>query len=73
MQELRERLKSSGVRCVFKEPQYDSKILDVLVEGTDAKIAELDPLGLNLEAGTGQYFALMRNMAATLKDCLVQL
>ena len=71
MQELRNRLKSSGVRCVFKEPQYDSKILDVLVEGTDAKIAELDPLGINLETGTGLYFALMRNMAATLKDCLM--
>lgn len=72
MQELRTRLKSSGVQCVFKEPQYDAKILDVLVEGTDSKISELDPLGLNLETGTGQYFALMRNMVANLKDCLAQ-
>ncbi|MXW53351.1 MAG: zinc ABC transporter substrate-binding protein [Gammaproteobacteria bacterium] len=72
MQELRNRLKSSGVRCVFKEPQYDAKILDVLVEGTDAKIAELDPLGINFETGTGQYFALMRSMVATLRDCLAQ-
>ena len=72
MQELRDKLKVSGVRCVFKEPQYDAKILDVLVEGTDARIAELDPLGLNLAMGTGQYFALMRGMATTLKDCLRQ-
>lgn len=70
MQDIREKLTSAGVRCVFKEPQYDTKILDVLVDGTEARVAELDPLGANLEVGEGQYFALIRNIATTLKDCL---
>ncbi|MCY3885451.1 MAG: zinc ABC transporter substrate-binding protein [Gammaproteobacteria bacterium] len=72
MQELRNKLMSAGVQCVFKEPQYDAKILDVLIEGTDARVAELDPLGVNLETGSGQYFAMMRNIATTLTDCLSQ-
>lgn len=68
--ELRKKLKELGAACVFSEPQFSSSIVDVLIEGTDAKSAILDPLGANIELGPDLYFELMENMATSFKTCL---
>jgi zinc transport system substrate-binding protein len=46
--ELRERLTSAGVVCVFREPQFAPKLAETLVEGSSARIGVLDPLGAGL-------------------------
>lgn len=56
--------------CVFSEPQFEPKLAQVLVEGTNAKTGELDPLGIALPSGPGQYIALIQNLADSLKHCL---
>lgn len=68
--ELRKKLKELGAACVFSEPQFSSSIVDVLIEGTDAKSAVLDPLGANIELGPDLYFELMENMATSFTTCL---
>lgn len=68
--ELREEIEEDGFVCVFIEPQFDPSIAEVIVEGSDAKIATLDPLGSALEDGPGMYPALIRGIARTLHDCL---
>lgn len=70
--EIRERLQAEGVACVFSEPQFEPKLLEVVTEGTAARGATLDPLGADLEPGPEAYFALMRNMAASLTACLAE-
>lgn len=68
--ELREEIEEDGFVCVFIEPQFDPSIAEVIVEGSDVKIATLDPLGSALEAGPGLYPELIRGIAQTLHDCL---
>lgn len=68
--ELREEIEEEGFVCVFIEPQFDPSIAEVIVEGSDAKIATLDPLGSALKEGPGMYPALIRGIAQTLHDCM---
>ncbi|MDF1748604.1 MAG: zinc ABC transporter substrate-binding protein [Alphaproteobacteria bacterium] len=63
-------LNNSGAACVFSEPQFPSKLVNVVTEGTQAKSGELDPLGAALMPGTNLYFDLMQDMADALRDCL---
>ncbi len=63
--ELRERLKRQNVRCVFTEPQFDSSLVDSLIENTTARRGILDPLGAD------NYFTLLNNLAKSLNQCLL--
>lgn len=67
---LRARLRETGAVCVFVEPQFNPSRANILVEGSGAKIAELDPLGAGLPPGPDAYFAMMRALAHSLRACL---
>ncbi|MGE0700376.1 MAG: zinc ABC transporter substrate-binding protein [Hyphomicrobiaceae bacterium] len=67
---IRARLARDNVVCVFAEPQFPSRVIGTIVEGTGVRRATLDPLGAALPAGPGQYFALMEGLVRDLKDCL---
>lgn len=68
--ELRERLTSADVRCVFREPQFAPKLAQTLVDGTPARIGVLDPLGAEMKAGPDLYFRLLKSDAEALRSCL---
>ena len=68
--ELREKISDSSATCVFSEPQFEPKLVGILVEGTGARTGVLDPLGATLAKGPDLYFQLLRNMASSLKKCL---
>ena len=68
--ELREKISDSSATCVFSEPQFEPKLVGILVEGTGARTGVLDPLGATLAKGPDLYFQLIRNMASSLKKCL---
>lgn len=67
---LRTKLKDLGAVCVFSEPQFEPKLVSVLIEGTDVRTGVLDPLGADVANGKDLYFEVTRNMAASLKSCL---
>ena len=67
---IREKIKDAAAICVFSEPQFPPKLIDMLTEGTPAKHGELDEIGAAIPAGTDQYFALMRADAESLAACL---
>ena len=69
--ELREKILELGATCVFSEPQFEPKLVETLVEGTGARTGVLDPLGATLTKGPDLYFQLIRNMASSLKTCLL--
>ncbi|RCW24828.1 zinc transport system substrate-binding protein [Ciceribacter lividus] len=59
-----------GAACVFAEPQFEPKLLNVVTEGTAAKSGVLDPAGGALAEGPALYGDLLRAMAISLVDCL---
>jgi len=70
LSEIRERIKSSGARCVFSEPQFQPRLATLLTEGTAARTGVLDPLGADLPEGPEAYFLLMQHLADGLTECL---
>lgn len=70
--EIRNKVRELDAACVFAEPQFEPRLVEVVTEGTDAKSGVLDPLGADIEDGKDLYFELMRGMAASLKTCLAK-
>jgi len=68
--EIHEKLKTLGSSCVFAEPQFEPKLVNVVLEGTQAKSGTLDPEAATLAEGPDLYFALMRGLAHSIKTCL---
>ncbi|MCY1310932.1 High-affinity zinc uptake system protein ZnuA [compost metagenome] len=55
---------------MFSEPQFEPKLVNTVIDGTEAKTGVLDPLGSELKDGPDLYPQLIRNLAASLKSCL---
>ncbi len=70
LSEIRARIADLGVTCVFSEPQFESKLIDVVIEGSDVKVGQLDPLGAGLSDGPDLYPALLASTADSLTSCL---
>lgn len=70
IKEIHDKIKSLGAACVFSEPQFEPKLVNTVIEGTEAKTGVLDPLGAELTDGPDLYPQLIRNLATSLKDCL---
>ncbi|MGV3551956.1 zinc ABC transporter substrate-binding protein [Rhizobium sp.] len=68
--EIHDKLARLGAACVFSEPQFEPKLVNVVIEGTSAKTGTLDPEAATLAEGPDLYFALMRGIAGALKTCL---
>lgn len=68
--DIHEKLKSLDASCVFAEPQFEPKLVSVVIEGTSAKTGTLDPEGATLSPGPDLYFELMRGLAGSMKSCL---
>ena len=68
--EIRDKVRELGGVCVFAEPQFDSRVIDVVTEGTDARAGTVDPLGADIEDGPELYFTLIRDLAASFRECL---
>ena len=67
---IKDKIVKLNASCVFQEPQFDSKLVKIVVEGTNAQIGTLDPLGVNIKGKENFYLQLLKNMAKSLKDCL---
>lgn len=68
--EIHRKVGELGATCVFAEPQFEPRLVDVVIEGTSAKSGVLDPEAATLKAGPDLYFTLMRGIANSMKDCL---
>jgi zinc transport system substrate-binding protein len=66
VQEVRSKIGELQVRAVFSEPQFQSRIVATVIEGSGAKAGVLDPLGADLPEGPEAYFLLIRGMGASI-------
>jgi zinc transport system substrate-binding protein len=72
LHQLRHRIHSLQVRCVFSEPQFESALVATVIDGTSTRRGILDPLGADLKPGTTAYFTLLRQLADSLRECLLE-
>lgn len=70
IQTLRRMIAENEIKCIFSEPQFDAKIITVLLEDTGAKQGILDPLGAKIQADPTHYFELLQKLADDLSTCL---
>ncbi len=70
IRELQQMITARDIACVFAEPQFSDALVDLLVEGSGARKAVLDPLGIDLAPGPELYFELMDGLADTFHACL---
>jgi zinc transport system substrate-binding protein len=67
---IQERLREAKAVCIFTEPQFEPKTVQMLVESSGARTGVLDPEGAALKDGPGLYFTLLRGLADELVRCL---
>ncbi len=72
IQLLRNLIVSRNIRCVFTEPQFSQKVMDTIVEDTDAIISIVDPLGSELPPGPDLWFDIYANLVTSLIDCVTK-
>jgi zinc transport system substrate-binding protein len=68
--DLREVGDAQSRICVFAEPQFEPRLLNILTERENATLAYLDPLGSDIPAGPEQYEKTMRALVDNLVTCL---
>jgi len=70
LRELQEQIRAQRVQCLFREPQFPPRLVEVLTAGTGARTGVLDPLGAELAPGADAYLRLLQGLADGLRDCL---
>lgn len=68
--EIRDKVRELHAACVFAEPQFQPRLVAVVMEGTQARTGVLDPLGVEIADGPDLYITLMRNLAGSFAACL---
>ena len=68
--QVRDRVRDQDIACVLTEPQFNAGIIETILDGTTAKTAVSDPLGIDLTPGPALYPQLIRNLAGALAGCL---
>jgi zinc transport system substrate-binding protein len=70
IQELKQRVATGQVQCVFKEPQSQAQLLDVILAGKHISVAELDPLATQESVTADAYLRYLDNILSTVVLCL---
>lgn len=70
IKEIHDRIAETNAACVFAEPQFESKYVETVIEGTSAKASVLDGLGAKEPAGTQAYAGMMHKFVTALTQCL---
>jgi len=68
--EARKKMKDLKIKCLLYGPENTSKKINVLSEGLPIKALRIDILGAKLDAGSDQYFNLMKGLSSQLVECL---
>jgi zinc transport system substrate-binding protein len=70
VQDIRKIVEEKQAVCLFQEPQFSPTLVKTLVEGSDIRIGELDPLGMGLPLDDNTYITLLRQAAERFQQCL---
>ena len=69
IESIQDVVREHKVTCVFSEPQFSEGLVNTVLDGTNAGVAVIDPLGATLDAGPELYPNLLRAMAKSIANC----
>ena len=69
IQHIHDLLANEKVTCIFSEPQFNYKIIDTLIRGTNVHKGQLDPLGQDADLGPHGYQVLINKMVMAIISC----
>ena len=69
--QLREKLRSSGETCVFREPQFTPAYVDRITHDLPVKVAVLDPLAMDIAEGPDSYVQFINGIVDNITGCLM--
>ncbi|SHF17944.1 zinc transport system substrate-binding protein [Litoreibacter ascidiaceicola] len=69
VERIQELVREKGVSCAFSEPQFSEGLVATVLDGTDARVAVLDPLGSTLPIGPSLYTEMLLGMAKAIAGC----
>ena len=68
--EIRDSITGAEAVCVFAEQQFEPRLVETLIDGTQASTGVLDPLGSDVAIGPDAYPELLLQIARSLNECL---
>lgn len=72
LSDLRRRVVEFGAVCVFSEPQYSPRLVNLVLDGSTAQARVIDPLGAGLDPGPDLYFEMMLRLGRAIAECLTE-
>jgi zinc transport system substrate-binding protein len=69
--ELKKIISENNIKCIFSEPQFNSKTIDILTKGSYVNTAELDAEwgASNITDINESYFVMMTNLGYNIQKC----
>lgn len=68
--EIQQELSDKNAICVFREPQFSPAIIDKLIDGTNVKASELDPLAIDIDVSKDAYCKFLLKITQQFLNCL---
>ncbi len=66
---LKAQVVEQDIACILTDPQSNPDLAALIAEGTDAKIAQVNPMGNSALSGAEYYRALLSGILVTLAEC----
>lgn len=67
--EVSELIRAMNVSCVLAEPQFNQRIINTVIDNTNAKIVTIDPLGSALPLDKSLYVNIFAQILESLSNC----
>lgn len=69
LKDAQETLRIHSVTCVLQEPEFNSGLVNTLIESTSTQNVVLYPLGKDKTADKDSYFKALKELAYTINEC----
>lgn len=67
---LQKYIKKHKINCLFSEPQFNFRMVNIIAKNLKTRTAILDPIGANFTDGPDLYFQMMEGNAKAFASCL---
>jgi len=67
--EIKDLVDDKDIKCIFSEPQFNSKLINMIAKNTSAETGILDPLGSSYKPGQDLYFNLINDLYQNINKC----
>ena len=69
IEEIQHLVEDKNIKCIFSEPQFNPKLINMIAKSSGAKTGILDPLGSSYKPGNDLYFNLINDLYENLNNC----